>query len=190
MKKLLSVFLAAALVLLCAVCAAAETKTGLGIVTFIGASQPVGEIDGEKTNGRAQVDSTICAVTLDENGTIVAISFDVAQTRVAFTPEGALAADLSAPALTKREKGFDYNMKAVSAAGGTNNGEGFELFEQLDNLEAYCIGKTVEEVLATPVYQRDENHPAAPDAEDLKASVTITIGELLEALKKAAENAK
>jgi len=191
MKKLLAVFLTATLVLACAVCAAsAETKTGLGIVSSIGSSRPVGELDGEKTNGRAQVDTTVCAVTIDENNRIVAISFDVAQTRVAFTPEGEIASDPTAEIHTKRERLFDYNMKAASAANGTNNGEGLELFEQLDHLEAYCLGKTVDEVLAIKVEQRDEQHPEVPADEDLKSVVTITIGEFLRAFEKAVANAK
>lgn len=194
MKKLLSITLVLSLVLVCVACstatALAENKTGLGIVTSIGSSKPVGEKDGEKTNGRAQVDSTICAVTVDENGVIVSISFDVAQTRVEFDPEGALVTDLKADVLSKKELKDAYGMKAVSAANGTNEGKGLELYEQLANLEAYCTGKTVADVLATPLYARDENHTEVGDNDELKATVTIDIGSYLKALEKAAANAK
>jgi hypothetical protein len=182
MKKLLAIVLVLALTLTAAA-ALAETKTGLGIVTSIASSAPVGEKDGEKTNGTAQVDSTICAVTFDENNVIVSISFDVAQTRVAFSPEGAIASDLEAAIRSKKELGDDYGMKGVS-------GIGKEVGEQIANLEAYCVGKTVEEVVATPTYQRDDHHTRVGDVEDLKTSVTIDIGSYLDALAKAAANAK
>ncbi len=193
MKKLLSISLVIVLVLTCVACTAsalAENKTGLGIVTSVGSSKPVAEKDGEKTNGRAQVDSTICAVTIDENNVIISISFDVAQTRVDFAPDGTLVTDITAPVKSKRELGADYGMKETSAKNGTNGGAGFEVFEQMDNLEKYCIGKTVDEVLATPLYKRDDNHTRVGDTEELKASVTIDIGGYLDALKKAVENAK
>jgi len=190
MKKLLSISLIAILILPCVACtavAAGGTKTGLGIVTSIGSSIPVAEVekDGEKTvsNGRAQVDTTICAVTIDENNVVVAISFDVAQTRVAFTPEGEIASDLTAEIQSKRELGDAYNMKRASEAG-------LELFEQLDNLEAYCLGKTVDEVLAIQTEKRDDAHLEVPADEDLKSIVTITIGEFLRAFEKAVANAK
>jgi hypothetical protein len=175
------------LVMVCVACtsatALAENKTGLGIVTTIDSSTPVGEVDGEKTNGRAQVDSTICAVTIDENNTIVSITFDTAQTRVDFAPDGTFVSDLSVPAESKRELGERYNMRGASPLG-------LELFEQYDNFETYCLGKTVEEVVATPLYQRDEEHTRVGDTEDLKATVSIDIGAMIDALAKAAANAK
>ncbi len=187
MKKLLSMILVLTLVLVCVACtsatALAENKTGLGIVTSIGSSTPVGEKDGEKTNGRAQVDSTVCAVTIDDKNTIVSISFDVAQTRVDFAPDGTLVSDLAAPVKSKVELKEGYNMKGNSAIG-------LELFEQVANLEKYCVGKTVEDVLKTPLYQRDDHHTRVGDTEDLKATVSIDIGAYLDALEKAAANAK
>ncbi len=195
MKKLLSLVLVIAMVMVCVACTAASaagTKTGLGLVTSIDSSTPVGEKDGEKTNGRVQVDTTICAVTLDEAGVIVAISFDVAQTRVPFTPEGTYPEDLdlTKPVSSKVELKDEYGMKKASAANGTNGGAGYELYEQLTNLETYCIGKTVADVLATKTEQRDDHHLAVPAGDDLKTTVTIDIGSYLKALEKAAANAK
>ncbi len=194
MKKLVSLVLVLALAMTLVACSAAvataENKTGLGIVTSIGSSTPVAEKDGEKTNGRAQVDSTICAVTIDDAGKIVSISFDVAQTRVDFAPDGTLVSDLAAPITSKVEKKEAYGMKETSGKNGTNAGAGFELYEQVANLEAYCMGKTVADVLATKTEKKDDHHLAVPADADLKASVTIDIGAYLAALEKAAANAK
>ena len=52
-------------------------------------------------------------------------------------------------------------------------------------LESWCIGKTVEEVLATPL---DESGKAT-DA-DLVSGCTVHINAQLKALEKAAANAK
>ncbi|MDR3050406.1 MAG: hypothetical protein LBU67_01625 [Oscillospiraceae bacterium] len=188
MKKLLSLTLVLCLALVLVACstgvaAAADVKTGLGIVTSIASSTPVGEKDGEKTNGNAQVDSTICAVTLDANGVILTISFDVAQTKIAFSPEGAIVSDPAAEIRSKKELKDDYGMKNAS-------GIGLEVYEQIANLEKFAVGKTVAEVLATPTYVKDDHHTAVPDAADLKTAVTISIGDYLKALEKAAANAQ
>ena len=67
---------------------------------------------------------------------------------------------------------------------------GKEWNEQIAAFVEYVKGKTVDEVLSIPVYERDASHTAVPDVEELKASVSITVGDYLEALKKAADNAK
>ena len=51
-------------------------------------------------------------------------------------------------------------------------------------------GKTVDEVLGMKVYEKDADHPRVPDEEDLKSSVTISIGPQLDALKKAYDSIK
>ena len=51
-------------------------------------------------------------------------------------------------------------------------------------------GKTLAEVTGMPTYERDANHTACPDVEDLKSSVTITVGDYLKALEEAASMAK
>lgn len=181
MKKILALVLAL-VVCLGAATAMAETL-GLGVHTGIGSSKDASVVDGENYDGTAQVDSTICTVVLADDGTIVSIAFDVAQTRVTFSPEGAITADKAAEIKTKKEKGDEYGMRGVSEIGA-------EVFEQIASLEEYCVGKTPEEVLSMPTYQRDENHPNVPDDADLKSTVTITVGDFLAALEKAAANAK
>lgn len=181
MKKTLSLVIA---LLLClgAVSAMAET-IGLGIVTSIGSSKSASVVDGDPYDGAAQVDSTICAVTLDENGIITSIKFDVAQTKIAFSVEGELVTDTATVPQSKKELGEAYGMRKASPIGA-------ELFEQLAAFEAYCIGKSADEIINMPTYAANESHLRVSDVEDLKSSVTIDIGAALDALAKAVADAK
>ena len=83
----------------------------------------------------------------------------------------------------KKALGADYGMVVASPIGK-------EWFEQAEALEQWMIGKTVEEVLAMPVYAKDDSHPTIPDVEELKSSCTMNVGGYLEAVKGAAEAAK
>lgn len=176
MKKFLSIALSALLLVSLASAASAEVL-GLGIHTYINATDA-----GEK-DGRGQVNSVVCTVILDDNKVIKAVQFDTAQTNVNFNAEGKVTTDVTAPVLSKLEKGADYGMAKASPIGK-------EWFEQIASLEEYCIGKTVEEVVGMKTYEKDENHKAVPDEADLKTSVTIDVGGYLAALEKAAANAR
>ena len=181
MKKLLSLSLALVLVLSVLSFAAAEApavKHGLGMVTSIGS---VADATAEKA-GAAQVNTTVCSVLLDADGKIVSVIWDVQQSKIQFSVEGK-PVDLPAELLTKLEKGEAYGMRKASAIGK-------EWFEQIAAFGEYCIGKTVEEVLSIPVYERDASHTAVPEVEELKASVTVSVGDYLASLKKAADSAK
>ena len=80
--------------------------------------------------------------------------------------------------------GDGYGMKAAS-------GIGKEWFEQAEALEDWCVGKTVEEVVTMPTYDKgDGHHTQVPDDVDLKTGCTIDMGSFLGALQKAADNAK
>ena len=62
---------------------------------------------------------------------------------------------------------------------------------QAEALEAWWIGKTVEEVVSMPTYDKgDGHHTQVPDDVDLKSGCTIDVGNFLQALQKAADNAK
>lgn len=173
MKKILSLVLVLALSL---VAISAMAATGIGSVTSISGS----DATAEKV-GAATVNTTLCAVTL-EDGKVVAVKFDVAQNKVSFDTEGKWLASEDTSNLTKVEKGEAYGMKAAS-------GIGKEVFEQIASLEEYFIGKTPEEILAIETYQKDESHTAVPAGDDLKSLVTITIGDYLAAFEKAVANA-
>ncbi len=176
MKKVVAIALSAILVLSLTAVASAELL-GLGVHTYINGTDA-----GEK-DGRGQVNSVICTVILDDNKVIKAIQFDTAQTNVNFNAEGKVTTDLTEVVRSKLEKGEDYGMRPASPIGK-------EWFEQIAALEEYCIGKTVEEVVSMPTYERDAAHTTVPDVADLKSSVTIDVGGYLAALQKAADNAR
>ena len=158
-------------------CAGVPAKTGLG--TVISASV-AGEDAAEETGASVQINTNMMAVAVDAEGKIVAAQLDVAQQKVAFDLEGvAGTTDLR----TKVEKEGDYGMLKASAIGK-------EYFEQSKAFTEWMVGQTVAEVAGMPTFQRDASHTAVPDVEDLKASVTITVGDYLEALKEAEANAK
>lgn len=180
MKKTLALVLALVLCL-GAVSALADTL-GLGIVTSIASSKDASIVDGDPYDGTAQVDTTICTVLLDDAGIILNIKFDVAQTKIGFSPEGVITADMDAEIKSKLELGEDYGMRGASPIGA-------ELFEQIASFEAYCIGKAATDIISMPTYAANENHPRVSDLADLKSSVTIDVGAMLDALQKAVDNA-
>ena len=123
-------------------------------------------------------------IALDDAGKITAVSFDIAQNKVGFDATGALTGELTGEHPTKKELGDGYGMKAAS-------GIGKEWFEQAEALEDWCVGKTVEEVVTMPTYDKgDGRHTQVPDDVDLKTGCTIDMGSFLGALQEAADNAK
>lgn len=153
MKKILSALLVAMMILSLSLTAFAAT--GLGSVT-----------SGKVSEGKVSVDTIMCAVTLDADGKITGVDFDEVQASA--TAE----ADATFQPKTKRDLGEAYGMKAYSPIGK-------EYSEQMDALEAWCIGKTLEEVIA-----------GSADDADLKAGCTVYNGNLIMALEKAVANAK
>ena len=168
MKKIIALVLA--LVLTLGTTAALAAGYGLGVSTSIGSSK---DATAEK-DGTAQVDSTICAVVVDDEGKIVSCLFDCAQTKISYSAAGLITADKTAEIKTKHELKEAYNMKPASPIGKEWN-------EQATALAEYCIGKTLAEVLAN-VTSDETGHC---NAEDLKASVTMSVGAFLTALEKA-----
>ncbi len=178
MKKIVSLMLVLSFTL---IAISAFASTGLGSVTTISGN----DADGEK-NGSATINTTIATVTLDDEGKMIAVKFDVAQNKISYDVQGKWlenTEDKAANYPTKVEKGADYGMVVASSIGK-------EMFEQLAALEKYCIGKTLEEVLATETYEKDANHPQVPATDDLKSSVTIDVGTYFLALEKAVANAQ
>jgi hypothetical protein len=129
-------------------------------------------------DGSAQVDSTVVAVTLGKDGKIMACAIDAVQAKISFDDKGKLLTKPDAEVKTKNELGEDYGMKKVS-------GIGKEWYDQAAAFADYVKGMTAEEVKNIKVDER--NYVTEPD---LKASVTISIGSFIEALEKAAANAK
>ncbi len=170
MKKIIAAAIVA--LLLVSISACAFAATGLGSYTKTTSTPATAE-----AAANVAVNTTLCAVTLDEEGKIVSISFDVIQPKSDW--EVAVV-----ETQTKKELGEAYGMKRVSAIGK-------EYFEQLAALEAWCVGKTVEQVLTMPVMDRgDGSHTHVPTDVDLAAGCSISVGDHLKALEKAAANAK
>lgn len=177
MKKFLVLMLA----LVCCMsvtCAALADTYGLGVYTEVEKAASAYVEDGDAYDGSFEVDSTVCALVLNDEGVIVSVQFDVGQITVKFSAEGAVLTEAGTVVLSKRDKGDNYNMVKYG-------GSIAEWYQQAQAMEAYCVGKTVEEVLSMSL-----NEKGAPDVEDLKASCTIGVESFLKALEIAANNAR
>lgn len=166
MKKIVSIILVLTLCL--GLTSAMADTMGLGMISSISASSATTEKDGS-----IQVNTSVVAVTLDADGKIASILIDVQQSpKIAVTTAGEVADMTEADGRSKMEKGDDYAMRAASPIGK-------ELNEQIFALQDWCIGKTVEEVIAN----------FATDA-DAQAGCTIAVDDIFGALSEAAANAK
>lgn len=173
MKKLIALTLVLVLV---AGCGAPTLKLGLGMISNVSITAA-----GEK-DGSAQVDTTACAVSLDANGKIVSVSWDVTQGKAKFGTDGTAKSEAANDIKSKKELGDGYNMRGSSAIGKEAN-------EQIAALESYATGKTVAEITGMKVADK-EGHSRVPDVEELKSTCTISVGDYLDSLAKAAANAK
>ncbi len=181
MKKILSILLVSLLVLTgCGskngkeeVAEGATYSIGTALLTSEKVAQP-GEKDGKfETN-------TYYATVVMEDDKFVNVYIDVAQNSIDFDATDKLTkANLLG---TKRELGDDYNMKKFGNAVA-------EWYEQMDSLQEWMTGKTLDEVLAMETAFKDEAHPAVPAEEDLKSSVTIDVASYLQVVEKAVKNA-
>ncbi len=145
-------------------------KTGLGIVTSAKETEKT-----EENGATVQINSTLVAATFDSEGKIVAVDIDTSQQTAKLDLENNLTNEIDT--ISKVEKGADYGMAPASPIGK-------EYFEQIDALEDYMIGKTVEEVKAMGL---EDGYPT--DA-DVVSSVTIAVSSHIAALELAYENAK
>ena len=170
MKKILSAAVLTAMLL--AIAATAFAATGVGSVTSVSVTPATAEKAGSVS---AYVYT--CAVTLDADGKITGVDFDAVQPAGTFDTTGA-AGEFNAAPQSKNEIKEGYGMKAISPIG-------LEWYEQMDKLEDWCIGKTVEEVLATPLTEGGN-----PTDVDLVAGCTVHINDQLVALQKAAASAR
>ena len=153
-------------------------KAGLGMVTNMSGTDAEDE-DPAKT----QADVTAVALALDADGKIVAISIDVVQAKATVDADGVVT--VAEDVKTKRELGDDYNMKKYASPAAVG-----EWYEQANAFEAYCIGKTADEVAGMPLGENAHGYTDAPAAEELKSTCTISVTAFLNAIAKAAVNAK
>lgn len=153
------------------------TKLGIGYV-------PVDKSKSATADAPASIaiDSTIAAVGFDKDGKVVKVSLDVIQPKIAFDKDLKITTELGSAVQTKTEIGDAYGMINASTIGKNWH-------EQAAALEKWMIGKTVDQIKAMKVYQRDATHPAVPEEADLTSSVTITVQDYIEAVAKAYESA-
>ena len=156
---------------------ASTYKTGLGMVVSMSGTDAEDE-DPAKT----QADVTVCEATFDQDGKIVAISFDVVQAKATVDADGVVT--VAEDVKTKSELGDDYNMKKYANPAAVG-----EWYEQAAALEAYCIGKTAAEVAAMELGPNAHDHTDTPAVEELKSTCTISVTAFLNALTKAYDNA-
>jgi hypothetical protein len=135
-------------------------------------------LDAGKTDGVAEVDSTVAAVLLDKDGKIQKCVIDAVQAKIGFDAKGKLLTPPTTVFKTKNELGETYGMKKAS-------GIGKEWNEQAQAFAKYVEGKTPEEVKNIKVDEKN-----TPTQADLKASVTISVGGFMEAIEKAAQAAQ
>ncbi|MBH1940841.1 hypothetical protein I5677_08065 [Mobilitalea sibirica] len=181
MKKVLSVILCSTLIMtLLTACGSKETgsnntavKTGLAVITEASKSKDAGEADG-----LAQANSTAVAVLVDSKGVIKKCAIDVIQPKINFSIAGEITTDMATVFVSKEELGDAYGMKKAS-------GIGKEWNEQAAALAEYVTGKTVEDLKGIAL--DEEGHPTEAD---LTSSVTMSIGEIIDAVEKAVANAE
>lgn len=180
MKKIVLLALSVLMVLAVAGCTkpdepdkpvAKTYKTGVGIITTAKANNAT--TDGD---GKVEFDTNVVVATFDADGKVVSATVDVAQQGTKVTAKGEMTAD--ADPRTKAEKGPDYGMKKFGKAIA-------EIDEQFAALANWMVGKTVAEITGMKLTEGKE----APDVEDLKSSVTISVKTFLDCLKMAEENA-
>ncbi|WP_455716694.1 hypothetical protein [Anaerosporobacter sp.] len=148
-------------------------KTGLAVITSTAKSTDA-TADAE---GLAQVDSTVVAVLVDEDGKILDCAIDAAQTQINFSADGKITTDLATEFQSKQELGTNYGL-------GDSSSIGKEWNEQVDAFADYVVGKTVDEVKGIALTE------GVPSDADLTSSVTIRVGDFISGVEKAVNNAK
>ncbi len=176
MKKLVALVLSLVLVLGCT--AALADKAGLGSITSIGS---LGNADADN-KGKGQINTTMCAVVVDDEGKIVSVSFDVAQNSINWDATGAVLTEANTDAPSKLDKKEGYNMKPASPIGK-------EWYEQNAFFEEYCVGKTLEEIVAG-IAAEGSTDGLHPSGADVIVGCTMQLGDFVKALEEAIANAK
>ena len=155
------------------VVAEGAVRTGLAIVTGLGTVDASAEAEGS-----AEFAITLAGILVDENDVILDCSIDAIGHTFSFDATGAITSDLEATVLTKNELGDNYNMVAWGGAIA-------EWYAQVDAFEAYCIGKTIDEIQNGAL--TDEGYAADVD---LATSATINLFDCMNALVSAHANAQ
>ena len=112
-----------------------DSSLKLGIYT----EQSIKDADGEK-DGENKIETTAFAAAMDEDGKVIVAASDCVQVKFTFDATGDSTFDTTKAVSSKRQLGTNYGMVAYGNAEK-------EWFEQADEFEALCAGKTIEEVV-------------------------------------------
>lgn len=180
MKKIIVLVLALSLLLGTVMMAQASAETmGIGVYTPVSKADNAYELDGDLYDGAVNADSTVCCVVLEGN-VIKSIRFDVTQFKVTVKADGSVAGVAAGDRiLSKGEKKEAYGMVAYA------NAPAGEWYVQAAAFEAWCVGKTVEEVLGLGLGEDGKILDA-----DIKTSCSIIVSDLVKALERAVAEAR
>lgn len=183
MKKILTTLCAVAMLAGCTAggskksstnTASTKEETAATVMVGTGSVTNVSNKTKEGSDTAAQFDTTFASVVLEGN-VIKYVYFDVAQDKVTYDATGHVTSDNTA-STSKKALGDKYGMKDKSSIKK-------EWYEQVEALEKWAVGKTVEEVLNMPTTQKDEKHTVSAD-KDLMTGCTIGVTAFQQALDK------
>ena len=141
-----------------------EVKVGLSVLTDVSAA-----------DGKITYNVMMAAVAVDAQGVITDCVIDGISADVTI---GDVTEGWKQSVQTKNELGDKYGMVAWGNAR-------YEWYQQAENFANYVKGKTAEQVSGIAVTESGK-----PADSDLATSVTITIGDFVQVVKTAANNAK
>ena len=116
-------------------------KIGIGSYT---STESASSASGD--NGKAVAKTTYATVVFDSNNIIKKVYIDEVEAKVYFDSKGQIVKSNTLDNIkSKRELGDSYGMKGASPIGK-------EWYEQVNNLEAYLVGKNIEEISKGVMY--------------------------------------
>ena len=149
-------------------------KTGLAVITTAADSTSA----TAEAAGAVKLDSTLVAVTVDDEGIITSCTIDSIPATVNVDATGTITSDLAAAVPTKNELGENYGMVAWGGAIA-------EWDAQVAALCSYAVGKTVEQLKNGAIDETGK----APEGSELASSATIYLGGFVSGIEAAVNNA-
>ena len=149
-------------------------KTGLAVITTAADSTSA----TAEAAGAVKLDSTLVAVTVDDEGIITSCAIDSIPATVNVDATGTITSDLAAAVPTKNELGENYGMVAWGGAIA-------EWDAQVAALCSYAVGKTVEQLKNGAIDETGK----APEGSELASSATIYLGGFVSGIEAAVNNA-
>ncbi|PKM49637.1 MAG: hypothetical protein CVV02_14885 [Firmicutes bacterium HGW-Firmicutes-7] len=159
-------------------------SVGLGHNISIAKSKGLGkDAEGKEILPLAQVDTVMAATAFDKDGKVAVTIIDNAQTKIEFDNTGKVTTDKAGEFKTKVELKDEYGMIKASSIEK-------EWYQQADELGKWMVGKSIDEIKAMKVVEKDAAHPAVPDEAELTSLVTISVENYIAAVAEGFDNAK